>query len=120
MTADSKRRQRHTRRRHTVTAVALGLALSACDKTDPVLEQGKVVWDGTCKVCHLNGMAGAPKIGDTFVWKNRIAQGTDVLVSHALNGFEGNQGTMPARGGNPGLTDSEVAAAVQYMVSQSE
>jgi len=115
MTADSKRNLHRI-----LFPMALPFALSACSNPDPVLEQGKVVWEGTCKVCHLNGMAGAPKMGDAFVWKNRIAQGNAVLVDHALNGFEGNHGTMPARGGNANLSDDEVAAAVYYMVSQSQ
>ncbi|MBS0316947.1 MAG: cytochrome c5 family protein, partial [Proteobacteria bacterium] len=52
-------------------------------------------------------------------WGPRIAQGKDVLYKHALEGFTGAKGTMPARGANPSLTDDEVKAAVNYMVDQS-
>jgi cytochrome c5 len=100
--------------------LALTFILAACTETDPVLEQGKLVWEGTCKVCHLNGLAGAPKMGDPFAWKDRIPKGMDTLVAHALNGFEGMQGQMPARGGNASLSDADIEAAVKYMVSQSQ
>ncbi|MDX5298970.1 MAG: c-type cytochrome, partial [Gammaproteobacteria bacterium] len=74
----------------------------------------------TCKVCHGPGLAGAPALGDADAWKPRIAQGQDVLTRHALTGFEGRAGQMPARGGNDALSDADVAAAVRYMVARSQ
>ncbi|MEX6501519.1 c-type cytochrome [Pseudomonas zhanjiangensis] len=84
------------------------------------LRLGQQVWDRTCRVCHLNGLAGAPAKGNRVAWAPRIDQGLAVLVEHALQGFSGAQGSMPARGGNPQLSDEQVAAAVKYMVSQSQ
>lgn len=83
------------------------------------LQLGQRVWEGTCRVCHLNGLGGAPAKGNRKAWAARIDQGLEVLVEHALHGFSGEQGSMPARGGNPALGDAEVRAAVKYMVSQS-
>ena len=48
-----------------------------------------------------------------------IAQGDEVLYKHALEGFNGAKGSMPARGGNASLKDDEVKSAVDYMVAQS-
>ncbi len=88
---------------------------------DSGLQQGRDVWLGSCKVCHATGLAGAPKIGNQAVWQARIAQGKALLYQHALNGFMGPAGTeMPARGGNDALSDSEVKAAVDYMVAVSQ
>jgi cytochrome c5 len=88
---------------------------------DADLQQGRVVWLGSCKVCHANGQAGAPKIGNRKDWQARIAQGKPTLYQHALKGFMGPAGTeMPARGGNDALSDSEVKAAVDYMVAASQ
>jgi len=42
-----------------------------------------------------------------------------VLVQHATEGFYGDVGEMPARGGNAELTDEEVAAAVHFMASRA-
>lgn len=84
------------------------------------LEHGRTVWIERCAACHLGGLAGAPRILDREAWKPRIAQGLDVLVRHATQGFEspaGNQ--MPARGGHADLGDGDVAAAVAFVVAAS-
>ncbi|WP_029001804.1 c-type cytochrome [Azohydromonas australica] len=80
---------------------------------------GKKVYGSTCAMCHSAGVAGAPKPGDKSDWGPRIAQGTDTLYKHALEGFNGAKGQMPARGGNTALKDDEVKAAVDYMVAAS-
>ncbi|MBI1395461.1 MAG: cytochrome c oxidase subunit II [Betaproteobacteria bacterium] len=77
---------------------------------------GKATYDGLCSACHAMGIAGAPKFGDKAAWAPRIAQGVDTLHQHAIHGFK----TMPAKGGNPALSDATVMAAVDYMVSQSK
>ncbi len=88
--------------------------------SDPELEQGRVVWSGTCIQCHSIGLGGAPLIGNTELWSPRIEKGIETLVSHAQNGFYGDVGEMPARGGNFELSDAEVEAAVRFMVSRAE
>ena len=87
----------------------------------PVAENtiGKSVFGKTCAMCHAIGAAGAPKPGDKADWGPRIAQGDAILHKHALEGFTGAKGVMPARGASPALTDDEVKAAVAYMVDQS-
>jgi cytochrome c5 len=65
-------------------------------------------------------VAGAPKPGDKEEWAPRIAQGNDVLYKHAIEGFTGEKGMMPARGAGASLSDDEVKAAVDYMVSLSQ
>jgi cytochrome c oxidase subunit 2 len=77
---------------------------------------GKAVYDGLCAACHMTGAAGAPKTGDKGAWAPRIAQGTATLHEHAIKGIR----AMPAKGGNPGLADAQVAAAVDHMVSLSK
>ena len=59
-------------------------------------------------------------LGDAEAWTARIAQGTDVLKDHAINGYQGSVGFMPAKGGRTDLSDEEVASAVDYMVSESQ
>lgn len=109
--------------RWAVSAALAGALLPAGCAPSPEqaeLQLGLQVWDGTCRVCHLNGLGGAPAKGNRRAWAPRIDQGLEVLVGHALLGFSGTEGSMPARGGNPQLSDQEVAAAVKYMVSQSQ
>lgn len=74
----------------------------------------------TCALCHASGVAGAPLPGNKDEWAPRIAQGKDTLYKHALEGYTGEKGMMPARGGAPNLSDDEVKAAVDFMVAKSE
>ncbi|MEY8881348.1 cytochrome c5 family protein [Donghicola sp. XS_ASV15] len=84
----------------------------------PMLIEGQGVWEGTCMACHGGNKAtGAPKITATNKWQPRIAQGLPTLIEHATQGFVGKTYTeMPARGGNPDLSDAEIAASVAFMV----
>ena len=82
-------------------------------------ELGKSVYGKTCAMCHAAGVAGAPKPGDKADWGPRIAQGKDTLYKHAIEGFTGAKGLMPAKGAAPNLTDAEVKAAVDFMVDKS-
>ncbi|OGI56279.1 MAG: hypothetical protein A2V58_08745 [Candidatus Muproteobacteria bacterium RBG_19FT_COMBO_61_10] len=83
-------------------------------------DKGKATYDSSCSVCHGAGIAGAPKFGDKAAWAPRIAQGNDTLHTHALKGFQGKAGMMPAKGGNAALADADVKAAVDYMVSKAK
>ena len=78
---------------------------------------GSVIYGNLCSACHTAGVAGAPKL-EQAAWSSRIGQGMDTLVKHAIEGFQGQAGIMPARGGNPSLTDEQVAATVQWMVDE--
>ncbi|MEQ8231462.1 MAG: c-type cytochrome [Gammaproteobacteria bacterium] len=82
--------------------------------------RGKEVYDAACFVCHTPGAAGAPKLGDSAAWSDRIAKGTDTLYHNAINGFMGNAGMMPPKGGRPDFSDDDIKAAVDYMVSASQ
>ncbi|MDD2843727.1 MAG: c-type cytochrome [Rhodoferax sp.] len=81
---------------------------------------GKKVYGSVCALCHAANVAGAPKPGDKADWGPRIAQGKELLYKHALEGFTGAKGMMPAKGGSTTLTDDEVKAAVDHMVSLSQ
>jgi len=81
---------------------------------------GKKVYEGLCQACHGTGAAGAPKAGDKGAWGPRIAQGKDTLFKHAIGGFTGKSGAMPAKGGNPALSDAEVKAAVEHLIGMAK
>jgi cytochrome c5 len=81
---------------------------------------GEQVYQSTCVACHGMGIAGAPKFGDKQSWAPHVAKGLDTLEKHAINGFNGPNGMMPAKGGNASLSDEEVKAAVKYMVDNSK
>ncbi len=85
----------------------------------PALESGEDVYKAACTVCHGLGIAGAPKFGDHAAWVPRIAKGIDTLHKHSLEGFQGDKGVMPPKGGRLDISDELVQAAVDYMVQGS-
>lgn len=82
-------------------------------------KDGEETYKSVCSACHGAGVAGAPKYGDKGAWSARLAQGKSTLYEHALNGYK-NKGVMPARGGNPALTDDLVKEAVDYMAKAAQ
>lgn len=76
---------------------------------------GQAVVEGACAACHATGALNAPKIGDAAAWGKLIPRGLDALAANAIKGVR----QMPARGGNPDLTDFEVARAIVHMANQS-
>jgi len=81
---------------------------------------GEEVFNMACMACHGAGVAGAPKYGDKAAWAPRIAKGMDTLHKHSLEGFQGNAGFMPPKGGRADLADKSIMNAVDYMVSGSK
>jgi cytochrome c5 len=86
----------------------------------PANAAGESVYKKTCALCHAAGVAGAPLPGNKDEWAPRIAQGKDTLYKHAIEGFTGAKGMMPARGGAATLSDDDVKAAVDFMVAKSQ
>lgn len=108
--------------RHATWAAALAAAAAAAEPEYPVfpgerLSLGRTVWLGTCEGCHAYGIAGAPDPREPEAWTHRLAKPLAVLHDHAINGWFGPEDTyMPPRGGNDGLSDTEVKAAADYML----
>jgi len=94
------------------TAVAAGLLVVAGQS---FAANGKAVYDATCAACHNTGAANAPKLGDKATWAPRLKD-VAALNAAAIKG----KGVMPAKGGNSSLSDADVVAAVEYMISQSK
>ena len=91
-------------------------SVDVADTSGPRVDKGgEEVVTAVCAACHSSGALGSPKIGDKAAWAPRIAQGYETLIKHAVEGVR----QMPARGGNPDLTEGEIANAVAYMANQS-
>ena len=77
---------------------------------------GSVIFNNLCTGCHTAGVGGAPTM-DQAHWSARIAQGTETLYKHAIEGYTGpDGGIMPPKGGNPALTDEQVKATVDWIL----
>lgn len=78
---------------------------------------GPQVYNDICYLCHTApGVGGAPVHGDVAAWAPRLEQGMDVLHDHVLNGYTGEAGYMPPKGGRLDLTDEEIVAAIEFMI----
>jgi cytochrome c5 len=77
---------------------------------------GAAAYETACHACHGAGIAGAPKVGDKAAWAPRVAQGKETLYSHAIQGFNGKAGVMPAKGGRSDWPDDLVKQAVDHML----
>lgn len=91
------------------------VTVSAGGATAGAPKTGEQVYQAVCTACHGAGVAGAPKMGDAAAWGKLVAEGQKKLVPDALKGVRG----MPARGGNPDLSDYEFERAVVYMANKS-
>ncbi len=78
---------------------------------------GAVIYDSLCAACHKSGVGGAPMLTAAGLGA-RASLGKDTLHKHAIEGYTGNAGVMPAKGGNPALTDDQVKATVDWMLDQ--
>jgi cytochrome c5 len=88
---------------------------------EPVAEEltGAQVYNNACGACHTGGIGGAPMLGSTDAWQARVAQGMETLRRHAVEGYQGEAGYMPAKGGNSALSDEEVYRAIDYMIAEA-
>ena len=100
--------------------VSAQTAMTAGVSAAPAVAAGedkiKSIYTASCAACHASGAAGAPKLGDKAAWAPRIKAGTEGLYDSALKG----KNAMPPKGGNASLSEADVKAVVDYMVSQSK
>jgi len=97
---------------HHPLRIAAALILTA-GVTSAWAADGQAVYNNNCAMCHIPGLANAPKFGDKAAWAPRVETGRAALLASAIKG----KGAMPPKAGNPKLTDDEVAAALDHMLA---
>ncbi|MBD1388028.1 cytochrome c5 family protein [Neiella sp. HB171785] len=70
---------------------------------------GDQVYNAVCIACHTGAIPGAPVKGNADDWAPRLEKGLDVLVDHALNGFN----AMPPQ--KAMASEEEIRAAIEFM-----
>ncbi|HYG54318.1 MAG TPA: c-type cytochrome [Burkholderiales bacterium] len=88
----------------------------AAQAAKPAAADGKAVYDKVCFACHQQSVAGSPRLGDKAAWAPRLQQGIDANVQSVIKG----KGAMPPKAGNPGLSEGEIRAAVEFMAAQAK
>ena len=73
---------------------------------------GEALYKQACAVCHVAGVAGAPKFADKAAWAPRLALGVDGLTASVIKG----KGAMPPKGGSA-ASDADIKSAVTYMLA---
>ena len=112
-----------------IAGVMFCLALAGCSPSEaPAPESqsettaasgrpGEEIYQNYCFSCHTPGLSGAPKLGDAEAWAPRIAKGDALLLQSTIDGMPP---AMPARGMCFGCSDEELAAAIEFMVQNSQ
>ncbi len=96
-----------------LSMIATGTVMGLLVAGNALAAEGKDVYAKNCGVCHGSL---PPKLGDKKAWAPRIQKGTDALVASVVKGL----GAMPPKGGKPALSDADIRAAVEYMVSRAQ
>ncbi len=90
-----------------------GVSLAVDPNAPRVDRTGEQVYNEVCASCHGSGALESPKHEDAAAWGKRLGQGYETLLSHAIKGIR----NMPARGGDPELSDLEVARGMVFMTN---
>jgi len=99
-----------------VASTQVASATKAVAKPAKPSIDSQALYQSSCAVCHDAGIAGAPKSGDKSAWAERVKKGEAKLIANAINGYQGDAGYMPPKGGAMALSDEEVAEIVRYMI----
>lgn len=94
----------------------LGIASLIAAGSAAAQAKGEDTYKKTCAVCHDQGIAGAPKLGDKAAWAPRLKQGKEALYTAGIKGKPGT-GMVP-KGGNASLSDADVKSAVDFMMTK--
>ena len=100
-----------------IVALASFVTPAAASASDPV-EMGRKVYSQTCVACHgANGKGMIPGVSDFTKAEGPLSQSDEALIASIRDGLvkAGKPLSMPAKGGNPPLTDEEIQAVLEYL-----
>lgn len=81
-------------------------------------QAGKAVYDGTCIACHgPDGKGVLPGVPDFTAANSPLANPDALLQKRISEGYQAPDSpmAMPPKGGNPTLTDAQIAEVLRYM-----
>ncbi len=79
---------------------------------------GKTVYSQTCIACHgANGKGAIPGVADFTAKDGSLTKSDGELLKNISEGFQspGSFMAMPAKGGNPALTEEDIWAVLAYL-----
>jgi len=69
------------------------------------------LWSQSCALCHVTGVAGAPRSGNVDDWAPRLATGKPLLLKHTIEGYN----NMPPLGYCMACTEADFSALIDLM-----
>jgi mono/diheme cytochrome c family protein len=102
----------------TASAALLGLIVAT-----PVFaaDPGQAIYQAHCSACHgANGKGVIPGTQDFTQKGGVLSQSDAVLIDRITQGYQapGAPMAMPAKGGDPSLTDEQIKQVLAYLRSQ--
>lgn len=82
---------------------------SSVDSTQPTM----ALWARSCALCHVDGNAGAPVVGNAQQWLPRLAQGRQTLLQHTVEGLN----SMPPLGYCMACEEADFLAMIDFMTA---
>ena len=94
-------------------AAAAGQTADAAAGQTGDVAAGQSVFNGTCVGCHGSNGAGAlPGVPNL---RQKLGKSNQTLINNIISGVQTGPIAMPPRGGNPNLTNADIANVVAYM-----
>lgn len=97
----------------TSESVPLATTASAPGQLDT---RTALMWSRSCALCHVDGNAGAPRLGDTEQWQLRLQKGEETLLRHTVEGFN----DMPPLGYCMACENRHFVAMIRFMTAGVE
>lgn len=90
----------------------------AADETEMTLKTGQSIYSQTCIACHgANGKGMIPGVSDLTATDGPLAKDDAELATSIRDGLAtpGAALSMPAKGGNPALSNEDIQAVLAYL-----
>ncbi len=97
-----------------VKVVAPEINHSSLTTANSDIHLGKTIFESKCVLCHKNGIAGAPRLGNQSDWAPRIKKKFSLLLKHATMGYR----AMPPKGACLECSIPDLEATIHYMLEQ--
>ena len=100
---------------------ALTSVPAVADDESATVSAGQAIYAQTCIACHgADGKGAIPGVADFTARESPLVKSDAELLQNISEGFQspGSFMAMPAKGGNPALTDADVKAVLAYLRSE--
>ena len=106
--------------RYTTIAILMPWSLNAISNPTETMDlsNGKEIYEQSCITCHGDdGAGGMPGVPDMTEDGGSLEKPDTELKQNIITGFQSPDApiAMPARGGNPALTDDQIESVIAYM-----